>query len=433
MHLSGLIIVLALILAPAYWFIPMASKFDPVALFSLYLGSAALIAMAITQVLATRVRGLEAVFGGLDRIYVLHKWLGIGALVAVLLHDTIDAEIDGLGKETLLVQVAETLGELSLYGFLALALLTIATFVPYHLWKLTHKFMGAFFAASMFHFAFILTPFDLGDPLGLYLLTICFIGLAAYAATLLPLGRWRRYEVVGVTPTGDAVEIRMTPMSGRGFAHRPGQFAFVSFETKELAEPHPFTLSCAPKESGEISLTVKTLGDYTRTLNQTLGTGVSARVSRPFGRFHRSNRRQVWVAAGIGITPFRALIEAHGPDAEQTTLLYATRNRDRAPHLAELENAARELDTLSLKLFASAEGERLTAADIVEAAGGSLDSVDVMYCGPEGLRRSLRGALIEAGLPKRRFHFEEFEIRSGLGLRRLLAWALPKLKPRLTS
>jgi len=432
MRPTGLLLTAILILAPIFWFWPLAAKYDPIALFSQYLGSAALIAMAITQVLATRMRGLETVFGGLDRIYVLHKWLGIGALVMVLLHDTIDAEIDGLGKETLLVEIAETLGEISLYGFLALALLTIATFVPYHLWKLTHKFMGAFFAASMFHFAFILIPFKLSDPLGVYLLAICTIGLVAYAATLLPLGRWHGYKVDAITPTGDAVEIRLVP-ERRGFAHKPGQFAFVSFEAQGLAEPHPFTLSSAARQDGALSFTVKPLGDYTRLLARELKLGTQARVSRPFGHFRRSTRRQVWVAAGIGITPFRALAQAHGADAPQATLLYATRARDTAPHLDELEQEAQALKTLTVEVFASSEGQRLSAADVTRAAGGALGDVDVMYCGPEGLRRALLAELTAAGLPARRFHFEEFEIRSGLGLRRLLGWLAPKLKDRLAG
>lgn len=432
MRPTGLILTAILILLPVLWFLPLAAKHDPVALFSQYLGSASLIAMAVTQVLATRMRGLEAVFGGLDRIYVLHKWLGIGALVLMLLHDTIDADIDGLGRETALVKLAETLGELSLYGFLALALLTIAVFVPYHLWKLTHKFMGAFFAASMFHFAFILKPFSLGDPLGLYLLGLCTIGLISYLMTLLPLGRWHRYTVAEIRPTGDAFELRLTP-ERRGFAHKPGQFAFVSFDAEGLAEPHPFTLSSAARADGALSFTVKPLGDYTRKLTRDLSVGTPARVSRPFGHFRAPKRRQIWIAAGIGITPFRALAQAQGPDAQAATLLYATRDRATAPHLEEIEQEAAALATLDVEVFASSQGRRLTSADVIRAAGGTLADVEVLYCGPEGLRRQLIADLTKEGLPPRRFHFEEFEIRSGLGLRRLLGWAVPKLRARLAG
>lgn len=93
----------ASIVGPLAWLPGIAEGRDAVALFSLYLGMSALIAMAISQLISTRVAPVEWIFGGLDRAYVLHKWLGIGALAAILLHDTIDADMTGLGRETLLV------------------------------------------------------------------------------------------------------------------------------------------------------------------------------------------------------------------------------------------------------------------------------------------------------------------------------------------
>jgi predicted ferric reductase len=205
-------------------------------LLSQYFGSAALIVMAISQLLATRFRVLEVIFGGLDRIYVLHKWLGISALAFILLHDTIDAEMDGLGAETLLVEVAETFGEISLYGILALVVITIATFVPYHLWRLTHRFIGGFYAASAFHFAFILKPFALTDPAGLYVLAFCVIGILSYLYTLLISGRLANahdYVVDSVGRAGDALAVTLAP-AGRGMRQAPGQFAFVRFDAPAL-------------------------------------------------------------------------------------------------------------------------------------------------------------------------------------------------------
>ena len=91
----GLILIAIALAIPIGPFWMLAGQHDPIAVFSQYLGSTALIAMGISQLLATRSPVLEAVFGGLDRIYVIHKWLGIGAVAAILLHDTIDAEMDG--------------------------------------------------------------------------------------------------------------------------------------------------------------------------------------------------------------------------------------------------------------------------------------------------------------------------------------------------
>ena len=152
MNPVGVFLIVATTLFPAYQLFALPNVADQIALFSRYLGLAALILMAWGQILAMRLPGTEFVFGGMDRIYVMHKWAGIVAMAAVLLHDTIDAEIRGLGPETALNELAETLGELSLYGLLILVVISVATFIPYHLWKWTHKGMGALFAAATFHF-----------------------------------------------------------------------------------------------------------------------------------------------------------------------------------------------------------------------------------------------------------------------------------------
>ena len=84
MNPFGVILVVATTLFPAYQLFSLPNVADQVALFSQYLGLAALILMAWGQILATRVAGIEALFGGLDRVYVLHKWAGIVAMAAHL-------------------------------------------------------------------------------------------------------------------------------------------------------------------------------------------------------------------------------------------------------------------------------------------------------------------------------------------------------------
>lgn len=214
MRLLGLIIIVVAILVSLYWFLPMAAR-DGSASLSQYLGAAALIAMGILQLLATRWKALEFVFGGLDLIYVLHKWLSIGAMAAILVHDTLDAEIDRLGGETWLSDLAETLGEVSLYGFLILVTLTLVTFIPYHLWRWTHKLLGGFFLASFFHFAYIQKPFELTDPAGLYVLAFCVLGSICYLITTLGVPRLffrHQYEVTELRQTGGALSLTLMPV-----------------------------------------------------------------------------------------------------------------------------------------------------------------------------------------------------------------------------
>ena len=81
-----LLVVAAALLVPPPWFLALAGKNYSIAVMSQYFGSAALIIMVISQLLATQFRFLEIIFGGLDRIYALHKWFGIGTLAFILMH-----------------------------------------------------------------------------------------------------------------------------------------------------------------------------------------------------------------------------------------------------------------------------------------------------------------------------------------------------------
>ncbi|MCJ8301049.1 MAG: ferric reductase-like transmembrane domain-containing protein, partial [Pseudomonadales bacterium] len=99
----GLLLLVSASLMPLYWYFPLVADYSSSAIFSQYIGSLALILMAFSQLFATRMPGLESIFGGLDRIYVIHKWIGIIAMAAILLHETVDAEIDELGPETWMV------------------------------------------------------------------------------------------------------------------------------------------------------------------------------------------------------------------------------------------------------------------------------------------------------------------------------------------
>ncbi|MDX9667997.1 hypothetical protein QMK50_23900 [Pseudomonas sp. P5_152] len=50
--------------------------------------------MATSCILASRWRIIEDLFGGLDRIYHSHKWLGIWALIFATYHFVVKANLD---------------------------------------------------------------------------------------------------------------------------------------------------------------------------------------------------------------------------------------------------------------------------------------------------------------------------------------------------
>jgi predicted ferric reductase len=378
------------------------------ALISQYLGAVALITMAISQVIATRVGFVETLFGPLDKAYVLHKWLGITALVSVLLHNSIDAEIKRHGSQSKLSDIAEGLGEQSLNGLLVLIAITLITIIPYRLWYWTHRAMGVCFLLGAAHYALILKPFLLSDPLGMYVLAFCLVGSAAYAYTLAPRD-WRKgakYKIAKLETSGNAKVITMEPVS-RPLHHRAGQFAFFTFEG--CNETHPFTISNAPQQDGILRISVAALGDYTSTLESRLSAGMDVRVHGPYGRFSptKGTRPQVWIAGGIGVTPFLAALqrlEERGPRIE---FFYTFRGADTAPHLQEIMAFSAKHERVKLHLIDTSLGPRLSPEAVSQAFAG--EKPRYSFCGPAALRKSLMG-----GLGRRSFHHEVFEIRTGL-------------------
>ncbi|MGV8664049.1 FAD-binding oxidoreductase, partial [Pseudomonas aeruginosa] len=92
---------------------------------------------------------------------------------------------------------------------------------------------------------------------------------------------------------------------------RAGQFAFLSCDRLEVA--HPFTIASADRGCGDVRFSIKALGDYARRLQDSLEVGSRVEVEGPYGCFYFRRGLaggQVWVAAGIGVTPFIACLES---------------------------------------------------------------------------------------------------------------------------
>ena len=107
----------------------------------------ATVLMCLTIILSTRWRFLEAYFGGLDKVYQIHKRLGRLSSFIILLHPLFLA-IDRLPHFIKFLQAMwfqQPMGNrylwgqnLGVIGFLALSgLITVTLWlkIPYHLWK----------------------------------------------------------------------------------------------------------------------------------------------------------------------------------------------------------------------------------------------------------------------------------------------------------
>ena len=401
--------------------------------------------MALVMLLALRLPLFDRVLGGMDQVYRLHKWAGIGAALTAIAHWGAKESSGGIkalwgragrpAREAVLPWLTDTrgfakdLGEWAFYLLLAMVVLTlVARLLSYQRWRVLHRAMPVLFLALVFH-AVALMPLAFWTlPLGLLMGALLALGsLAALWSLAGWVGRSRSHaariqtvQVLGDTPAGAPIEV-ICAMPPSWAGHRAGQFVFVRFDAAEGA--HPFTIASAPHALGRspegeplLRLVIKPLGDYTRTLHQRLHAGQRVDIEGPYGRFDgRGSRRrqQVWVAAGVGVTPFFALLEARQPgsaapgrDPAPVRMHYCTRDARRDPLLERLQHlCAQAQPPVPLTVHCEAQGQRLTPQDLQDVPG----PLDIWFCGPQGLGDVLHA---HARGPSRwRLHRESFAMR----------------------
>lgn len=379
-------------------------------------------ALAWNFFLASRPIVLDKAMGGLDKVFIQHRRAGTAAFTLMLAHPLFLAASAlpnwPAAKFFLLPGPfwALNFGIFALWSFSLLIVLTLFVKLPYHVWKRTHQFMGVPFAFVALHVATIESDVAWFLPLRVWILGLIAVGLGSYAYKIFLyrfFGPRHPYRIEAVRELGDVVEVSLAPEK-RPLAHRPGQFVFVSFGDDEVGrEEHPFTISSAPGEP-LLRLSMKKSGDHTKKFGR-LKPGVAVRVFGPYGRFGEAfletHKDSIWIAGGIGVTPFLSLLRAAAPDEPaKVAIIYSTKNESDAPYDAEIASVAARVPNIAYSRHLSEKEGYLTAEEIAKRAGGLKDKL-VFLCGPMPMMRALTSALTASGVPRRNILFEDFSLR----------------------
>lgn len=410
-------------------------------------GLVGLVMYALNLIYSTRLRFLEYLFGGLNRVYIAHHLLGGLALIFLSLHPLFLAlryvntsikqaalvllpnglfPIDALFNTQhvyhglVLEQWAIFFGSIAFWGMVGLLLVTFFVKLPYRIWLITHRFLGpAFFIAGL-HILFINSDTSTDMIMKYYILTLTVLGIIAFTyKTLLGNIFIRRYaylvKEVAVLE-GDVVQISMEPSDkAKSMSYKPGQFVYIKFTSDTSrtvrSEWHPFSISSHPG-SDQLQLTVKGLGDYTKTLCK-LQAGAVAQIEGAYGRFsykNFKNKKQIWIAGGIGITPFLSMAQSLPVnDDYHIDLYYSVKTRSELIDFQKLANTSFiRHGNFTVYAFIGDEQEGRLGIDYVEQQSTGLDGKDFFICGPPPMMQSLRAQLKAKSVPGARIHSEEF-------------------------
>src|SRR5713101_2307488 len=370
---------------------------------TMYLGeifaTTAIVLLSCSLVLATRAPLLERFFGGLDRMYLWHRWSAVAGVLLLLW---------------------------ALAPRLFAVMRRIPTkvqrwFMQYQRWFTLHRLTGLFVVTGLVHGALVDPVLRRSTNLLGWYVAVAAVGTAAYVYRELFLRffsrRWQYdYRVKAINRLDPrALEVMLAP-TARPLPFLAGQFVFVQFGGSAEWERHPFSVSSAPQER-DLRLAIEALGDYTQHLSDTLQPGAPAIVSIAFGLFdyRQGTREQVWIAGGIGITPFRSWIRAfptEQPMEFDIDLHYTVRSEDEALFLDEIRTAATQHPSFRPHILYSERDGSLTMEHIVETSGGgTIVTKDVYMCGPSGMLESFQHSLRKLGVPPMHIHFEHFNFR----------------------
>ena len=386
---------------------------------SLASGVAALSLMACSALLGSRWTWLEDLFGGLDRVYRVHKWLGVWALVLASVHLAFKAGAPGWDVAAILPLPAGTtrlLRQLAFLGLMLTLLLALNRAIPYATWRWWHRLSGPILLIVVVHWLSIRSPIALLSPAGVWLAALSTLGVAGAAWKLLLypwLSSHAAYRIVAVAPGPGAVRLELLP-TGKPLKFGPGQFGFLGLQAEGLRAPHPFTLAGAPDAAGRVVFMIRALGEHTRRLVDRAAVGMHAVVHGPFGRFKRrtDSAGEIWIAGGVGISPFLAwLDDPHANGLERVQLFYfytPGRGFPEPDALAKL--AAERKVALHCQSAGPADPAFIRALEACVRRIGA-DQVDVDICGPPGLLQACCKALHACGVGEARIRHELFEFR----------------------
>lgn len=372
------------------------------------LSTLALVLMTTNLVLATRARGVERLLVGLDKVFVTHRTIGISVSLVALSH-------------FLLVPKSVGYVPSKPVGYTTLTLLLLGVFIAsaprfpwrrlvpmrYELWKTSHKLMGLILVLAASHSLLAHTYVRQVPLLAAYVYTVASVGLLAwlYREFLFPVLRPNSIHTVDSTDRHPRLcELFLSPPL---IARRSGQFVFLELQDGQPAEAHPFTISSGPDEP--VRLSIKASGDFTSALPARVNAGSHVRLEGPYGAFNheRGRQRQLWLAGGIGITPFLSMARAIAPPLK-ATLIWSVHDAAEAIYDDELK-ALSATGGFSYRLHSSSESGHLDIATLRLPAPAA--DCSVFICGPLPMRTSALKSLRELGVQRSEIYFEEFRLR----------------------
>jgi predicted ferric reductase len=413
--------------------------------------------------LSTRFGPLERFFGGLDKVYQIHKRLGQLSFFLILFHPLFLSahnlpDLMAFFRE-LTFRVpdgsrylwGQNVGVIAVLLMAVLIALTLWFKIPYHVWKKTHEWFGWVLLVVGAHIVVVNRDVTVYPLLRIWVYGFLVLALAGFVYIRFLYRFWGprfHYTVSGLLRHGQILQVTLSPKQEK-MDFRPSQFVYLVVHKDGISpEPHPYSIACGYNLENQIKLGIKKTGDHTRTLDK-LEAGDDAVLYGPYGhfsdRFLAAERDCVFVAGGIGITPFLGMwhVALHSeerldsgavperlqhlhPELIKTWrspfvyLFYVCRTEEEASFDEDIRNEATMSHFHGFKtfeerghhyeLYVSSRQGRITADYLSQKVRGGLRDKNIFLCGPSPMVESMISQFKPMGVQDQHIIVEDFNL-----------------------
>lgn len=208
--------------------------------------------------------------------------------------------------------------------------------------------------------------------------------------------------------TPDIRRIRLVSTSGAPLPlFSGGAHVVVSLPTAAGLIRNPYSLTSCPTDGSAYEICVQksaTSRGGSRFVHEALTVGETLEISWPVNLFamDRRARKHLFVAGGIGITPFLAMMQQLAMEGGTFELHYAMRSPEVGAARAAVEE---RYGAHRVRTYVSSHGSRISLPDLLE---GQPLGTHLYVCGPSRLIDDVLLQAREAGWPDENVHSERF-------------------------
>jgi predicted ferric reductase len=374
-----LLIATTTIVTFLFWYFAVtAQELEPLEKARHIVAGLALNGFFLNFLLATRNKTLEKWFNGLDKLYIYHKYVAISTIGLLFVHAALGDSL----KTTEAINLRLVLGGMALFFMVVLVGITLFDKkLTYEKWRSTHKFLIIPYMIGLGHtYISSKVPLLTFSGLSVWVGITALIGILSAIYTLFFFQKTHfknKGTVTKITKLSpNIIEWEITLEQFIEFSK--GQFIFIKVLQEGIENgPHPFSISGG--SGNVICLTTKVSGDFTKQIYDSLALSTKVIIEGPYGLmdFSSGKKNQLWIAGGIGITPFIAYLREDHP--EQKITLYYSFNGSEAGVYQDLLNDYQKKNKLFRVHFIDT-----SSMPRLDFEGYALEKdTSIFMCGPE--------------------------------------------------